>query len=441
MEVRILYSGVGDTDPIRECRDGAILQIIRAYHPEKAVLFLSKDMTAKEEAYQRYTKPIEAVDPSCAIELIKTDIVNVHKIDSLYQMVDEFYRLIDRYPDDEFLINTSSGTPQMKMIMAMLAIEYEKATAIQVDSPQRGSNRNTHALNDDATVEEIIENNLDSDPEEYRNRCSEPKLRFIKYRQVARELEKLTQAYSYKDALELANKNRDIISTEVIALLQHAYKRSNLEIQEAADAIKGKKDLHEFAIPHDTDNEVTKLREYLGIMEIRMKQEYRQDFFVKMSPFLYELLKWYIVKRLHIPLEKFTGDKKSTKLNLGLIEENFPAYIKVLDREFGYAKDRQEMSYYNLELFLQSRDEVPDDIKEKLRFLRDVERKIRNQQAHQIEPLTEKMVRNTVGDSTFNIFQDIRAVFTFALGEDRGAVKGLVYDKINEKIRELLKEE
>ena len=256
MEVRILYSGVGDTDPIRECRDGAILQIIRAYHPEKAVLFLSKDMTAKEEAYQRYTKPIEAVDPSCAIELIKTDIVNVHKIDSLHQMVDEFYRLIDRYPDDEFLINTSSGTPQMKMIMAMLAIEYEKATAIQVDSPQRGSNRNTHALNDDATVEEIIENNLDSDPEEYRNRCSEPKLRFIKYRQVARELEKLTQAYSYKDALELANKNRDIISTEVIALLQHAYKRSNLEIQEAADAIKGKKDLHEFAIPHDTADEV-----------------------------------------------------------------------------------------------------------------------------------------------------------------------------------------
>ena len=93
-------------------------------------------------------------------------------------------------------------------------------------------------------------------PEEYRNRCSEPKLRFIKYRQVARELEKLTQAYSYKDALELANKNRDIISTEVIALLQHAYKRSNLEIQEAADAIKGKKDLHEFAIPHDTADEV-----------------------------------------------------------------------------------------------------------------------------------------------------------------------------------------
>ena len=99
------------------------------------------------------------------------------------------------------------------------------------------------------------------------------------------------------------------------------------------------------------------------------------------------------------------------------------------------------MSYYNLELFLQSRDEVPDDIKEKLRFLRDVERKIRNQQAHQIEPLTEKIVRNTVGNSIFNIFQDIRAVFTFALGENRGAVKGLVYDKINEKIRELLKEE
>ena len=59
---------------------------------------------------------------------------------------------------------------------------------------------------DTTPVEDIIEGNLDNLPEECENRCTEPKLRFIKYRQVARELVELVQAYSYKNAVELANK-------------------------------------------------------------------------------------------------------------------------------------------------------------------------------------------------------------------------------------------
>ena len=124
--MKILYSAVGDTDPIRDLRDGAILHIVRWYQPDKAVLFLSKEMTEKEEARQWYTKPILAVKPDCELELIKTDIVDVHKLDSLYRMTDEFYRLVDAYPEAEILLNTSSGTPQMKMILAVLAMNMTR---------------------------------------------------------------------------------------------------------------------------------------------------------------------------------------------------------------------------------------------------------------------------------------------------------------------------
>ena len=35
----ILYTPAGDTDPIRDCYDGAMLHIIRTYRPEYAVSY------------------------------------------------------------------------------------------------------------------------------------------------------------------------------------------------------------------------------------------------------------------------------------------------------------------------------------------------------------------------------------------------------------------
>lgn len=46
--MRILYTPVGDTDPIRGCYDGGMLHIVRHYNPDMAVLVLSKDMEQKE---------------------------------------------------------------------------------------------------------------------------------------------------------------------------------------------------------------------------------------------------------------------------------------------------------------------------------------------------------------------------------------------------------
>lgn len=45
----ILYTPAGDTDPIRDCYDGAMLHIIRTYRPEYVRIFLSAEMSAKEK--------------------------------------------------------------------------------------------------------------------------------------------------------------------------------------------------------------------------------------------------------------------------------------------------------------------------------------------------------------------------------------------------------
>ena len=121
--MKILYSAIGTTDPIRGCYDGAMLHIIRHYKPDMAVLFLSKEMVDEEERNQQYTKAILYVNPQCEVRLIKTELQEVHKIDTLYSLVEEFYKLKDEFSEAEFLINLTSGTPQMCQLLTYLAIE------------------------------------------------------------------------------------------------------------------------------------------------------------------------------------------------------------------------------------------------------------------------------------------------------------------------------
>ena len=146
--MRILYTPVGDTDPIRGCYDGAMLHIVRHYNPDVAILVLSKDMEKKEKSNNRFSKALKHVKADLDIRFVYTGLEEVHRIDTLQSFVDHFYETISKYPDAEILLNLSSGTPQMKLIMSYLSVEHDAVRGIQVDSPQRGSNRSEPAGND-----------------------------------------------------------------------------------------------------------------------------------------------------------------------------------------------------------------------------------------------------------------------------------------------------
>ena len=45
---KILFSPLGDTDPVRGCYDGAMLHILRHYKAVRVVLFYTQDMEEKE---------------------------------------------------------------------------------------------------------------------------------------------------------------------------------------------------------------------------------------------------------------------------------------------------------------------------------------------------------------------------------------------------------
>ncbi|MFR2874482.1 MAG: type III-A CRISPR-associated CARF protein Csm6 [Veillonella atypica] len=299
--MRILYTPVGDTDPIRGCYDGGMLHIVRHYNPDIAILVLSKDMEKKEVANHRFTKALKHVKADLDITLIHTGLEDVHRIDTLQSFVDHFYEMLSNYPDAEILINLSSGTPQMKLIMSYLSVEHDAVRGIQVDSPQRGSNRSEPAVNDDENIEIVIENNFD-DQDDSENRCHEPKMGYIKRNNIKQSLHTLIASYKYKEAISAYHSYKrsfeDGVANDVLPLLEHAQLRLGLDYD---GALQKSRKVGAISLSSLFANkEVRKLHEFLMLMEVRLKQGQIEDFILKTTPFMYELMRYYFTKEIHV---------------------------------------------------------------------------------------------------------------------------------------------
>ena len=178
---KILFSPLGDTDPVRGCYDGAMLHILRHYKAVRVVLFYTQDMEEKERRDHRYTRAIQRVAPHCAIEEIFTGIRDAHLYESFSKVLpQEVLRLRETYPEHTLLLNLSSGTPQMKTVLAMLAADTEGCVGVQVSSPTRRSNRRNEVTQDAEDIDALLENNFD-DEEGAENRCEEPPLGIFRY--------------------------------------------------------------------------------------------------------------------------------------------------------------------------------------------------------------------------------------------------------------------
>lgn len=112
--MRILFTPAGDTDPVRGYHDGAILHILRHYKIDKVILALTKDMEEKEKTMGCYAKGIESVSPRTPLEYKLTGITEPHLFEPLTMVQDIFEEAYQAYPDAEWLVNISSGTPQLK---------------------------------------------------------------------------------------------------------------------------------------------------------------------------------------------------------------------------------------------------------------------------------------------------------------------------------------
>ena len=286
--MRILFTPVGDTDPVRGYHDGGMLHILRHYAPvDRIFVFLTKEMEDKEAESECYTKGIQKVAPQCKIEFIRSGITEPHIYERLTVLQDVFHEKYEQYPDEEWLLNLSSGTPQMKSVMSLIGLDHPQVKAIQVFSPAKGSNNKSHPEKTPEMLEMLYHFNDDDDPSS-SNRCNEPELSLLKKHSVKMQIISLVNNYEYEGALQLLKQNRSLFSDISEKLLKHAVHRRNLMWRDANKIISSYKG-------NPLISKAGDFEEFFRVMELRQRKKQLYEFIVKTTPICTKLATDYAI--------------------------------------------------------------------------------------------------------------------------------------------------
>ena len=286
--MRVLFTPVGDTDPVRGYHDGGMLHILRHYAPvDRVFVFLTKEMEDKETESGCYTKGIQKVAPQCKIEFIRSGITEPHIYERLTVLQDVFQEKYEQYPDEEWLLNLSSGTPQIKSVMSLIGLDHPQVKAIQVFSPAEGSNNKSHPEKTPEMLEMLYHFNDDDDPSS-SNRCNEPELSLLKKHSVKMQIISLVRNYEYEGALQLLIQNRSLFSDISEKLLRHAVHRRNLMWRDANKIISSYKGSPLISKAGDFE-------EFFRVMELRQRKKQLYEFIVKTTPICTKLATDYAI--------------------------------------------------------------------------------------------------------------------------------------------------
>lgn len=206
--MKILISAVGDTDPIRNFHDGALVHIARKYRPDKIIIVFSERTIGKKDDIE---KVLHAIDSEYVPEIVihKPIILNadIYVFDTMY---DQFESIIQQYytKDDELLLNLSSATPQVKAALFIInRLSEINVKAIQVPTPVNDSNENVpHDNVEDIDI--LIDTNEDN-VEDFVDRTLEDESEKFLHALMKKTIRDFIKKYDYKASLELANQLPD----------------------------------------------------------------------------------------------------------------------------------------------------------------------------------------------------------------------------------------
>lgn len=122
---RVLFGCLGTTDPVRGEHDGPMLHILRHYRPEIALLIISSEIKELDDKDNRVEKTRERIvahwEGYCpTFQCVYVDTWDAHDMDALDQPLhDAMEKFSAAHPDAEILVNLTSGTPQMQIILSL----------------------------------------------------------------------------------------------------------------------------------------------------------------------------------------------------------------------------------------------------------------------------------------------------------------------------------
>lgn len=234
--MKILFTCMGTSDPVRGYRDGPMLHILRWYRPERVCVFLTGEAAELNRRGDRISAMARHMKTGWKgyapeIEVHTENIPDPSDLDAVSGPVTEqVRRLSAENPEAEILLNLSSGTPQMKQVLAMLAadVRYPRTVGIQVKNPERASGSTERTNKADYSVADELECNEDELPEA-DNRCTEPAMLHLKRQQAREQILALLEQRNYSAVYAMKNSMPD----QIKALVGHLEARDRLQDEAA----------------------------------------------------------------------------------------------------------------------------------------------------------------------------------------------------------------
>lgn len=439
---RILFSPIGSTDPIKNCHDGACLHIVRHYQPERVVLFFTKEMGESEHNDHRYTIAIKQVAPDCIIEPpIYTDIVDPSRYEAFSRILPQAVaELLEKYPEHEILLNLSSGTPQIKTILAILAADNDRCVGIQTVTPVRAANDHKVIMTE-KEIQELIESNYDNEPET-ASRLEEPPLSVFRYHSERNRILALIRSYQYQAALMLAEQS-PLVPEQAKVLLRHAAKRAALLPADAREILSTYQGNELFFFKGYKEESLV---EYFLVMQIDQENGHLSSFTLRMIPFLYEFLSEYVRKYARQTLTAVC--EKGRKGGVYLVREKLktimPEFLTYLDNEYYPQYRDQPLSFLLLDhycLYMQKKNLAKDAnlhtaLLDDLKKIRNV-RTLRNDLAHEITNVTEERFRERMEMGSEQMLHIFIHMLCLVYGKNINQIRDL-YHTMNGWIEEAL---
>ncbi|MBQ0066681.1 MAG: hypothetical protein KBS60_00615 [Phascolarctobacterium sp.] len=451
---RILFSPVGGHDPVSRNNengfiyDGSMLHIARKFNVDHVVLFYTKEFAEWSEydkksirdgdgqPVDRYTLALKKLNPDITIEYcVHEDIDNPSLMENLKGLVQDFADAWEKNPDDEIIINISSGTPQMKSVLTLLGMDYPRTKIIQVQNSSGRQNQETNRIdNFDAQWLDVNQNNISFSD----NRIIEPNVKFVHERKIIARMKELIDRFEYDGAYELYQENESFFTKNVGLIIKHAKLRFALRFKEASAITGGL--LSKYNLTVDKLDYMKENRrdiiEFFMILEIYWRKHALQEVILRITPLLFAqvMLKFQSVFDCDKMSPNFNNNVESV-ISRDLLQKNYPETLKMLDNCPEYRKnkfkDNSHFSLYNMLVMLKGREEC-EEFANLLLPLRRIEQKFRNPMAHTIvRDVNETDITKEVKMGMDEVIQRIKQALEMQFGTKLNIN---VYDEINKLI-------
>ena len=292
------------------------------------------------------------------------DVSDFDAFDALFQQ--KLTQIALENPEAEILLNISSGSPQMKFTICLLAtnVKFRNTTVVQVKTPEKKSNTSDTTAKKSYEPDVEIKLNEDNNPNA-ENRCSIPPFFAIKRTLALKQVQALLKNYEYKsakillDSFDLAD-----VGSAAMILTKHLLLRQDLKTKESEKLVSGKDfGIELLPIANIKCREET---EFFLVLQNLSRTGKITEFTLRLNPFIIRMQELYLLKKLQFDCEKikerdfhgiaFVKRDKIQTINsklLKTIDSSFkygfkdsPPSIALYNRILAFLNGDQDTAYY-----------------------------------------------------------------------------------------------